>query len=290
VPVGPDLETTLQPFANWVGTIAGAIGHYASCQVRVADRPGPTLLETSAMDGDGDGLTRAERGERTRERMLEAGLLLLRNEPSELLFKQLAPEAIASRAGVSSGAFYHHFDDLDGFSMSLLGHALEQKPNPPFAAAVGGFEKTVAAGGTFLEGLMAGGAATLEYQETNATFALGLMVWARSHRDPQLRACLGRMYSIVQGDMVDYFGLILGALGRRIRPPYTAEQLAAVFIALYEGLTIRRAIDRDLVPLRLLGELLVPVLHLMTCPIDDEQTGPSWLAHNAPSWDAAPAG
>lgn len=185
---------------------------------------------------------------------------------------------------MTAGAFYHHFEDLDGFARSLLGHALEQKPNPPFAAGIASFEAALTAGGSFLDGLVAGGAATLTFQETNATFALQLMIWVRSHRDPQLRACLARMYDIVQDEMIDYFSFILGALGRRIRPPYTLAQLTAVFTILNEGLTLRRAVDPELIPARLLGQLLVPTLLLMTCAIDDDQAADQWLVDHAPNW------
>lgn len=226
----------------------------------------------------------ATSGDRTRLKLLDAGLAVLRDEPTEKLFERLDARPISQAAGVTTGAFYHHFGDADGFVGSLLAYALEKKENPPFGAAVAAFGEVLAAGGSFADGLIAGGQSTLAHQETNVTFALELSLWAKSHRDPQVAARLDRMYGVVEQEMANYFQVLLGSLGRVMRPPYTVEQLARVFVALQEGLTLRRGVDQEAVPLTLLGELLVPIVLFMTSTEDDDADAAAWLASNGPPW------
>lgn len=233
---------------------------------------------------DDDDLSRAERSERTRLRLLEAGLDLWNRQPTERVFDDLEAKAVCARAGVTTGAFYHHFEDGSSFVTELLEHALTKNPNPPFAAAVPEFERQLEEGSSFAQALIAACEETLRFQDTNTTFPIELAVWSKTGRDPRLVRLLDRMDTMVEHETGTYYALVLEALGREMRPPYETEDLAAVFLALFKGLSLRKRTSRDRVPPRRFGSLMIPILLLMTRPVGDEQDADEWIAANAPTF------
>jgi len=218
------------------------------------------------------------------QRMLDVGLTMLRDEPAEHLFERLEAQAISTRAGVTTGSFYHHFANQDGFIGSLLEYALANKTNPPFAQAVAVFEERLAAGATFLDAFMASAARLMEWQQTNPTFPLQMAVWAKSGRDPTMARRLDRMYRLAEDETVEYYEAIVNLLGREMRPPFTLRDLAGTFIAVFEGLSVRRAVSPSAVPQKRLGALLLPIVSMMTRPNDDPDDVGAWLETNVPRW------
>jgi AcrR family transcriptional regulator len=209
---------------------------------------------------------------------------LLRDAPSEQLFDLLDARPVTSRAGLSTGAFYHHFAGPDEFAEALLEHALAKDPNPPFREAVRAFEAAIADGEEFVPAMLAAAARMLAWQDQNATFALQLLVWAKNHRDARMQARLARMYQLVEDQQNAYYEGILQAIGRQTRPPYTLADVSRVFTALFEGLTMRRAVTPALVPPERMGELLVPLILFMTREPGDTRDVPAWLADEGPGW------
>jgi len=216
--------------------------------------------------------------------MLDVGLTLLTDEPADHLFERLEAQAISVRAGVTTGSFYHHFASQDGFIGSLLEYALAKKTNPPFAQAVAVFEERLTAGATFLDAIMASSARLMEWQQTNPTFPLQMAVWAKSGRDPTMARRLDRMYRLVEDETVEYYQAIVNLLGREMRPPFTLRDLATTFIAVFEGLSVRRAVSPAAVPPQRLGALLVPIIGMMTRPTHAGDDVAAWLEANAPRW------
>jgi AcrR family transcriptional regulator len=232
---------------------------------------------------------RAQRAEKTRETMLEAGLAILHDEPTDRLFERLQAQAICLRAGVTTGSFYHHFDGQDGFVAALLEYTLAKDQNPPFAQAVKTFEEQLTARASFLDALTASCTRLMEWQETNPTFALQLSVAAKSHRDPALAKRLDRMYRQVEEEMAAYFDAILILLGREMRPPFEITDLTGTIMAVFEGLSLRRAVSPSTMPPGRLATVMIPTVLVMTRPVGEAETGGDWLERHAPRWAVAPA-
>lgn len=229
-------------------------------------------------------LSRSERSERTRERLLSAGLEILREEPAELVFDRLDARSVASRSGVTTGAFYHHFDGADGFVEALLQYSLEAEENPPFAAATPVFEQLIGEGSDFAPAMSAAAAQMMRFQDRNHTFTLQMAVWAKRARSVDISKRLRQMYRKVEDETADYYSGLLAILGREMRPPYEMRDLAGTFIALFEGLSLRRGVDPEATPDHRLGELLPPLILLMTREVGDARTAPEWLTEEGPSF------
>jgi AcrR family transcriptional regulator len=227
---------------------------------------------------------RAEQSERTRLRLLEAGLAALQEESADRLFERLEARPISSRAAVSTGAFYHHFDGQDGYIEALLEHALANRINPPFAKATEAFMEVAGAGGSFAEAFVAATDRALHYQESNLTFILQMAVWAKTHRNRQMTQRLDRMYRLVEQEMATYFAGMLTVLGREMRPPFTLADVANAFITVFEGATLRRAVSPAAVPDGRLGTLLLPIVTLMTRSADEHADASAWLSLHQPRW------
>lgn len=227
---------------------------------------------------------RSSRSEQTRQKLLDVGLNMLREEPSERVFEKLQAQAVSSRAGMTTGSFYHHFSGQDGFVVALLEHALGQHPNPPFAEAVAVFEQRIGTGTTFVEALIEACARAVQWRDADATFTLQMMVWAKCHRDPALARRLDRMYQLIEDETTTYYQAILMVIGREMRPPFTLSDYAGTVMALFEGLSLRRAVTPAAVPLDRMGTLLAAITTLMTRPLEDSTDAAAWLEGNAPRW------
>lgn len=236
-------------------------------------------------------LSRSERSEATRARLLDAGLEALREEPAERLFERLQARAVSARAGVSTGAFYHHFDGQDSYVEALLEYSLAKDPNPPFAVGSADFERRVKEGASFAEAFIGGAGEMMRWQESrNATFALQMAVWSRAHRDLEATRRLERMYRQVDEETASYYELMLDPLGIEIRPPFSVVDLASTFSAVFEGLSLRRPVRPSTVPDDRLGMVLLASLALMTRPPDDDRAADEWIHDNAPNWVNEPPG
>ncbi|MEW6153909.1 MAG: TetR/AcrR family transcriptional regulator [Actinomycetota bacterium] len=231
---------------------------------------------------------RAQRAEKTRESMLEAGLAILHDEPTDRLFERLQAQAICARAGVTTGSFYHHFDGQDGFVTALLEYTLAKDQNPPFAEAVRAFEEQLTAGASFLSALTASCTHLMEWQETNPTFALQLVVTAKSHRDTALAKRLDRMYRLVEEEMATYFDAILTLLGREMRPPFGITDLTGTIMAVFEGLSLRRTVSSSAMPPGRLATVVIPTILVMTRVVGEAEPASEWLKQNAPRWVEGP--
>jgi AcrR family transcriptional regulator len=227
---------------------------------------------------------RSDRSEQTRQKLLDVGLTMLREEPAQRVFEKLQAQAVSSRAGVTTGSFYHHFSGQDGYVLALVEHALGQHPNPPFAEAVAVFEQRIGTGVPFVDALIEACARAVEWRDADGTFALQMMVWAKCHRDPVLARRLDRMYQLIEDETTTYYQAILMVVGREMRPPFAVSDFAGTVMALFEGLSLRRAVTPSAVPLDRMGTLLAAIIAFMTRTIGDSTDGPGWLEANAPRW------
>src|SRR5437588_492651 len=139
---------------------------------------------------------RGEESEATRLRLLEAGLAELRDEPPSALFANLQARPISARAGLTTGAFYHHFPGPDQYVEALLQYSLNADRAPEFAAALSAYEPAVQAGTSFTAALIAGASELMRYRDQDYVFRLAMAVWSRMHGDRAAQQRIATMYSM----------------------------------------------------------------------------------------------
>src|SRR5665213_1204052 len=137
----------------------------------------PTTHQPERHEGDHVAKDRrGARAEETRSRLLDAGLALLKEEPTEHLFELVSARRVIAKAGSSSGAYYHHFNGQDTYLDQLMEYALAKSPVPELAASAVAFEAVLADGGSFDQATLAGGVAALHIADTDLTVPLQLLV------------------------------------------------------------------------------------------------------------------
>src|SRR4051794_14978355 len=68
---------------------------------------------------------KAELSAETRAALLEAGAALLREEPVGAVLSQLTARSVSTRAGRTTGAFFHHWRNQEAYQRDLLAFVLD---------------------------------------------------------------------------------------------------------------------------------------------------------------------
>jgi AcrR family transcriptional regulator len=193
--------------------------------------------------------TREQMKAETRDALLNAGAELLReNGPVGEVRHQVHAQAVAKRAGKSTGAFYEHFDSQADFVAELIPWVLDAERYRRLQAETVDFVDQMASVNVHLEDLIRGGAAkNLADIADDPYFVIQIGMVARSEQDDEVRALLAKMYRDLNESYVGLYRRVLAGYGRRFRRGYSAEQLAVVLNAVVEGLAMRRLIDPDAV-------------------------------------------
>ncbi len=89
---------------------------------------------------------------------------------------------------------------------------------------------------------------------------LQALAWALGQHDESVRASFVALYDDWMRKVTPGIGAVIEGLGRRLRPPWTADLLATALIAVIEGLMTRARVDPDAVPDGLFGELVVGMI------------------------------
>lgn len=233
----------------------------------------------------GDGVGKSERSARTKQKLLEAGLhLISRGASTENIFQTLEINRVCAEAGVSSGALHYQFGNRDGYFNELLHYALTQRPNPPFAAGRAAFESALAAGDDIAIALLAGAGAALTSRDDDPTFALQMAVFSTLPGDRHAARELEQTYRLVVNETSEYYQQILDLSGRRVRPPFTVEFIATLFIAALEGLSLRRGVNPAAAPPESLGYVLAALMAMATETIEDDSTAEDWMRGFSTAW------
>jgi AcrR family transcriptional regulator len=176
-------------------------------------------------------LTRAEQREQTRLRLLDATVGVIRQRG----WADASIDAIAELAGYTRGAFYFHFASKEEAALE----AAEHYAGPAFDA----FSRQVVEASSDAEVIaLLTGLIQPDDEAARSSFARAQVI-AGIFRDPQLgpRAiALQRRGEVVLGEA------LTNLCTRRGRPaPMPVAELGALFAALLDGLTARRAIDPE---------------------------------------------
>jgi len=204
-------------------------------------------------------LTRKERQQQTRERLLEAAeRVFLRRG-----LKGSSVEEIAAEAGYTRGAFYSNFASKDELFVELLqdrvyrGYRRILEELPDEAA-------------TPRERLRRGAERIRDVQDGDDgrwLFRLWLECLSEAARDDGFRELAAGFWSANREAMATRGEAEYRELGRK--PPLPTDQIATAMIALDIGLAVQHLVDPDAVPL----DLYVPLYDLLFGSLLDDGSG-----------------
>jgi AcrR family transcriptional regulator len=185
-------------------------------------------------------LSRAEAKARTRELLLQAAARTFARKG----FAGASVEEIAEAAGFSVGALYSNFGGKEDLFL-----ALSEAYRGDLIAAAGDTVRSAEPGGGDLGRLL------VDAAEKNLDFALlHSEFWLYAARNPDVRQAMSDRTDAPRQSLE---ALVGAELRRRGAPPeVTAESVAAVIAALFEGLVRKRLIDPGSVPDDLFGQAL----------------------------------
>lgn len=231
------------------------------------------VCETARVAGsDGRGRRRA-RGELSRTRLLDAGLDAFNELSLADLLSEIGPRRVARQLGdVSVGAFHHHFPTQADYIADLAAHGLSSGRDeiaPGMASALFGIVNLPDpdALGHLVR------ISNLEFgrQRTAGmtTMQFRMCLWSK-HDDPSAREALRQSYQRVDESLVPAFEALLERWGRELRPPFTMHSAVALTVALFEGLTLRSCVDRDVADPTLFAVALQALAPMMSRALGDK--------------------
>jgi AcrR family transcriptional regulator len=241
------------------------------------------------------GKSRDQSREETRQGLLEAGYALLQEAPVGDVLSQVKAQEVATRAGVSSGAVYYHWDDQEAYREELLDHSFTVDHAQLKQVIEGAVQEAKEQGAEFEEIVRAGAVADFEQIKHRTSLPVLLALWGKHRTDAAVRERLRERYHELDKQLIPLYDQILSENNLKIRSPFTVAMFAATMTALIEGMLIRWAVDPQAVPDKLApsseppdAELdkgpwnlfAVAVLALvpcMTAPIDARHDGPGFI-------------
>lgn len=192
---------------------------------------------------------KAEVSAETHAALLEAGAALLREEPVGSVLNQLTARSVATRAGRTTGAFFHHWRSQEAYQRDLLAYVLDPAR----------IESVAGAGEAILEGIRSGGdpvrvledRAREDFQSMRADPYIPLWhaLWAKHGSDAYVHELLRTHIRSVTESVTALLDAVVTASGRRFRPPFTLDALAVAVTAVAQGLELRVAIEPERVPM-----------------------------------------
>lgn len=212
--------------------------------------------------------TRRRDAEATRRKLLDAGLELLRRDSVGHALNQVKAAKVAQAAGVTQGAFFHHWPTQADYVDDLFDHALATDRYEWTNRLASGWIEDLDAGGDLEELTRQIASALVIGLTDDVSFQAQVALWARADVDPDLAARLRRLYHDTDERFGALFQRTLEARGLRAKDGYDYEDLARIANAILEGIVLRRRIDPDLVPAELFAELLLALIPAYTQPLE----------------------
>ncbi len=193
-------------------------------------------------------MSRAESAELARRKLLETGRQMVEESPVNAGLDHIKVTDVARRADMTTGAIYHHWESQDDYREELIDLLLEPvvlqegwEMDAVFEV-LGNTDLTI----DQLIDLVAWDNMTQLTQHPRFRVIMGF--WSRA-TDENIRARIARSYQQSQKVRAGGMERFMTAFGRRMREPYTVEQLETALTALSEGLVLRRGVDPDSVPI-----------------------------------------
>ncbi len=178
------------------------------------------------------------------------------------VFDQLTASRISRRAGVTTGAFYNRWDGREDFLEDFLDYALSPERSDALGVAVEVFESAKSDDPEAQVRRVAG--AALEASADDPMFTIQQYLWAMRRIRPDIAERLRHGYEGAVRAVAGIVDAYLGETGRTLRPPFSSQNAARMFIALAEGLSLQYGLQPEEEIRRLFGEALLVMLDGVT--------------------------
>src|SRR5690348_7815938 len=143
-----------------------------------------------AEDPRSPGGRKAELSAETRAALLEAGAALLREEPVGAVLSQLTARSVSTRAGRTTGAFFHHWRNQEAYQQDLLAFVLDPRRiesiDEASVAILGGLRE----GGDPVRVLEDVARVNFESMRHDPYIPLWHALWSKQGSDPYVRELL----------------------------------------------------------------------------------------------------
>lgn len=191
---------------------------------------------------------KAELSAETRAALLEAGAALLREEPVGSVLSQLTARSVSTRAGRTTGAFFHHWHSQEAYQRDLLEYVLDPVRIESIAEAEEAILGGIREGDDAVQVLEDVSRGTFQSMQSDPYIPLWHALWAKHGSDSYVHDLLRRHITYVTAQVSALLGAVVTASGRRFRPPFTLDALAVAITAVAQGLELRVAIEPERVP------------------------------------------
>jgi AcrR family transcriptional regulator len=195
-------------------------------------------------DVTGTRLTRDERKEQTRERLLQAAERVF----AERGYHAASVDEVAEQAGFSTGALYSNFEGKEDLFLTLFDRHITRQ-SAEIAALIEDLPSVD-------ERARIGAEHWVEFLDREAkTVMLFIEFWSFAVRNPDVRSRFAERYGRIREVMT---GLIArGAQDLGVELSIPPEQLAVVVDALADGIALQKLVDPGSVPDDLFGRALI---------------------------------
>lgn len=210
----------------------------------------------------GQRLTRQESREVTRSRLLEAAGDVF----AERGFGGASVELISERAGYTRGAFYSNFSDKDEALLALLEERSRQSIREISALLSANADPSA-----FIDSLRTRGEQRRKMQDRRSGL-LAAEFWLYSLRNPKARRMLAQHQGHLRAAYASAIETVFAELD--IAAPAPINNLAAVMMALDEGIFAQHWIDPDAVPAEIFYDTLDLLISSAVALHERQQAGP----------------
>lgn len=180
--------------------------------------------------------------------LLDAGSELVHEQPVASPLEHVRVTEVARRVGVSVGMLYHYWETQDEYRADLLDELFSPDRYPP--TTVPELFDTLGHGSRPIAELIRIGS-DIEFRalQDNPELRLLMATWAAD--DPEANVKIATQYDALVDRWAGVYEMVFDAYDLEIRPPFTFRMMAAVVIAMGEGLAVRASVDPASVPLDL---------------------------------------
>lgn len=183
-----------------------------------------------------DGVPRAPRD--TRRELLDAGWRIFARLQWDDLLRAIRVREVAAEAGVTTGAFVHHFSTTERFYAAMAADARErllERSGDLFTELDQLFDDRNA-----IEAIDIGVRVSLDGDADLDVLRRAIVAMTVAEGDGRTGPLLKQYFQAVDDNIVPRIRTALGDLDREPLPPFTASDLAVILSALNQGLSLRR--------------------------------------------------
>lgn len=177
------------------------------------------------------------------EALLDAAITALSTLTPRDLLAAVGARELARRAGVSSGAFFHHFPSLDAFADALIARVYDPASLSGTATEQAG-QRATAASAYPLEASLQMHAATLRHRAADPRYRLRIGLWALG--GASVDEPYARFLRTTDARHEEATTQLLASWGRAPRAPMDVPSLLAAHTAFLQGAVLRHRIDPTL--------------------------------------------